>query len=183
MTTQTIDAPAGWYPVPGGGRRFWNGRTWTPDVLGAPSKAAEYEGLDPDLPPPQTLVLEPIAPVASAPRPGVMPPGWYRNASGAMQWWDGSAWGPVAPPVHRLKETGIAYLFYFLLGGVAAHRFYLGFAGTALLFNVIWWGGWLFAPFLVGIPFLMVGALWLFVDLFRMPWLVRKANRYRGYWG
>ncbi len=25
------------------------------------------------------------------------PPGWYLNAAGQKQWWDGNAWGPTAP--------------------------------------------------------------------------------------
>ncbi len=24
------------------------------------------------------------------------PPGWYPDATGAMRWWDGQAWGPAA---------------------------------------------------------------------------------------
>lgn len=25
------------------------------------------------------------------------PSGWYENADGVLQWWDGEAWGPIAP--------------------------------------------------------------------------------------
>ena len=32
--SETREVPAGWYEVPGGGRRFWNGRMWTTDVVG-----------------------------------------------------------------------------------------------------------------------------------------------------
>ena len=35
----------------------------------------------------------------SAPPPPPLPPaGWYPNAAGTRQWWDGTAWGQVAPP-------------------------------------------------------------------------------------
>ena len=30
----------------------------------------------------------------------VVSPGWYLNAQGVQQWWDGSRWGPIAPPVY-----------------------------------------------------------------------------------
>ena len=181
-------SPAGWYPVPGGGNRFWDGRMWTPDVLGAPSAAAEYAAMSPDLPPPHTLVMT-AAPAdtrpepAQKPSPPPAPPGWYRGASGRVQWWDGTAWGPVAPPAARarpFKETGIAYLLFFLLGGISAHRFYLGLTGSAIVFNLIWWGGWLSSELAVGLPLIAIGATWLFVDLFRIPSLVRSVNSARG---
>ena len=45
--------PAGWYDVPAGGKRFWDGTSWSADVVGAPIATAEYEALDPYLPPPR----------------------------------------------------------------------------------------------------------------------------------
>jgi len=171
-------APAGWYGLPGGGSRFWDGRMWTPDVLGAPSHTAEYEALSPDLPPPQTLVIEPLPPQ--------VPAGWYPNASGALQWFDGTAWGPLAPDAmsgrRPPKEAGIAYAFLLVLGGFAAHRFYLGLTGSAIAFNIIWWGGWMLSPILIGIPFVIAGGVWLFIDLFRIPFLTRSVNALRGYY-
>ncbi|WP_243074028.1 TM2 domain-containing protein [Microbacterium sp. SS28] len=198
--------PAGWYEIPGGGKRFWDGREWTPDVLGAPSKEAEYAGLAPDLAPPQTLVVPSAAPTQPVyahqayDRPAyaepayaqpvyaqpVTPPGWYPSPSGAMQWWDGRAWGPLAPPntvvVRPAKESGIAYLFWFLLGGVAGHRFYLGLTASAVIFNLVWWGGWLLSPLLIGIPLVIAGGIWLLVDLFVIPSLVRSTNAARGFY-
>ncbi|MFH8248865.1 DUF2510 domain-containing protein [Microbacterium sp. B2969] len=203
--------PAGWYDVPGGGKRFWDGHAWTDDVLGAPSKEAEYEALAPDLAPPQTLVLPPAAPMqpavpvqraapvqpVHAQRPAApvqpydaqpsTPPGWYPSPSGAMQWWDGRAWGPLAPPhavvVRPVKETGIAYLFWFLLGGVAAHRFYLGLTASAIVFNILFWCGILLSPFVIGIPLVIACGIWWLVDLFLIPSLVRSINATRGYFG
>jgi hypothetical protein len=160
---------------------------WTPDVLGAPSAAAEYAAMSPDLPPPHTLVLtappaEPRSEPAQKPAPPRVPPGWYRGASGRLQWWDGAAWGPVAPPAAAgpIKETGVAYVLFFLLGGISAHRFYLGLTGSAIVFNLIWWGGWLSSEIVVGLPLIAIGATWLFVDLFRIPSLVRSVNGSRG---
>lgn len=177
---------AGWYDVPGGAKRFWDGRAWTADVLGAPSKEAEFNALAPYMAPAQTLVLPPVVPSERRLAQPVTPPGWYPSASGAMQWWDGRAWGPLAPPnavvVRPAKETGIAYLFWLLVGGVAAHRLYLGLTASAVVFNLIWWTGWLLSPLVIGIPLVIAGGIWLLVDLLLMPSLVRSTNARRGYY-
>lgn len=172
--------PAGWYDVPAGGKRFWNGRAWSTDVIGAPSAHAEYAALDPYLPAPQTEVI-PVVPQAhtSPLAPQFQPAGWYPGPTGALQWWDGQQWGPFAPPVaamHPGKEVGIAYLFLFLLGGFSAQRFYLGLIGSAIVFNVLWWGGWILVGLAVGVPMVIAAVIWWFVDLFLLPSLVRNAN-------
>lgn len=174
--TRIPHAPAGWYPVPGGGQRFWNGREWTPDVLGAPNPSAEFAALSPDLPPPTTLVLSPQSPTLAY-APPAQPPGWYPGRGGTMQWWDGRAWAPVSPPLVRpMKEVGIAYLLLLLLGGFAAHRFYLGRIGSAIAFCLLWWGGWMLSIVLVGIPLLVAAGVWWLVDLFLLPSMVRETN-------
>jgi TM2 domain-containing membrane protein YozV len=190
MTNNAGNAPAGWYPVNGGGKRFWDGRMWTSDVVGAPTREAEYAALDPQMPAPNspTLVL-PRESVGYAlptqPAQTSTPAGWYPSPNGAMQWWDGQAWGPLAPAqtvsVRPVKETGIAYLFWILLGGFGAHRFYLGLTGSAIALLILWIIGWLLTPLLIGIPMVIAGGIWLFVDLFLIPGLVRSANVSRGY--
>jgi TM2 domain-containing membrane protein YozV len=104
------------------------------------------------------------------------PPGWYPNAHGQPQWWDGRQWTIVATPPPQLKSTGIAYLFLLLLGGFSAHRFYLRRYVSAIFFNVLWWGGWATVPLNVG-AFLVLGAgIWLFIDLIILPGMVREEN-------
>ena len=116
MTDNPPAATAGWYSVPGGGKRFWNGFEWTTDVIGAPNAQAEYVALAPDMPPPSQLVIapgpqQPILPpaqIAAYGVPQIPPAGWYPGPSGIVQWWDGRAWGPYAPQsVHGIKEVGI----------------------------------------------------------------------------
>ncbi|WP_035714843.1 TM2 domain-containing protein [Azorhizobium doebereinerae] len=70
----------------------------------------------------------------------------------------------------RLANDGpslvLAYLFWFFLGIVSAHRFYLGRPGTAVL-QIL--------TFFIGIGF-----LWLLVDVFLIPGLARdKRDRMR----
>lgn len=60
------------------------------------------------------------------------------------------------------KTVLVAYLFWFFLGIVAAHRFYLGRPGTALL---------QIASYLI-----LVGFIWLLIDAFLIPGMVRQAN-------
>lgn len=62
------------------------------------------------------------------------------------------------------KSVGVAYLLLFFLGLIGAHRFYLGRAGTAILF---YWVGWvtLILPFIA----------WV-IDLFILHEIVRKEN-------
>lgn len=180
MTDTPPMPPAGWYDVPAGGKRFWNGREWSTDVLGAPNAQADYATLDPYLPAPRTEVI-PAAPQARAHSAAqLQPAGWYPGPTGALQWWDGRQWGPFAPPTAAIsrpaKEVGIAYLFLFLLGGFSAQRFYLGLVGSAIVFNVLWWGGWILAGLAIGIPMMVAAGIWWFVDLFLLPSLVRNAN-------
>jgi TM2 domain-containing membrane protein YozV len=57
-------------------------------------------------------------------------------------------------------SVGTAYLLWFFLGWAGAHRFYLGKVGTGILY--LFTGG--------------IAGVGLFVDLFRIPSLVREAN-------
>lgn len=59
------------------------------------------------------------------------------------------------------KETWVAYLLWFFLGGLGVHKFYLGKMGMGILY--IFTGG----IFLIG----------LLIDLFTIPSQVRNANQ------
>lgn len=56
----------------------------------------------------------------------------------------------------------IAYLLWFLLGIFSAHRFYLGRAGSAVLQILSY--------------FILIGFLWLFVDAFLIPGMIRERK-------
>ncbi len=55
-----------------------------------------------------------------------------------------------------------AYLLWFFLGFFAAHRFYLGRIGSAIVQLVL--------------NMMVVGLIWLFVDLFLIPGMVRAKQ-------
>lgn len=71
----------------------------------------------------------------------------------------GTQHGPPLPP----KSTGIAYLFWALLGLFGGHRFYLGKIGTGILY-------------LLTAGIFMVG--WI-IDVFTIPSQVRVVNARR----
>jgi len=68
------------------------------------------------------------------------------------------------PPVHgyqKNKTLGRAYLWYWTLGWVGAHHYYLGDTSRGVKYSVSFGGLFI---------------LW-FVDMFRMSRLVREANQ------
>ncbi len=64
------------------------------------------------------------------------------------------------PVVYPRKDVGVAYLLWFFLGALGAHKFYLGRIGMGVLY--------IFTGALLGIG-------WL-VDLFTLPTQTRAAN-------
>ena len=78
----------------------------------------------------------------------------------------------------REKTLFTAYLLWFILGQLSAHRFYLGRMSAGIAQVCLWLvsclmlvGG--FTPGFVG---LLANAVWVIGDAFLMPGLVRKAN-------
>lgn len=68
------------------------------------------------------------------------------------------------------KSTGVAYLLWFFLGGFGGHRFYLGKTGTAVVQLIIT----LIGCFTL-IPLIITG-IWLLVDAFLIPGIVREHS-------
>lgn len=68
---------------------------------------------------------------------------------------------PDVQYVTEARQTSHAYLWWFFLGAVGAHQFYLGRK---------WWG----VAYILTVGFLGVGVL---VDLFYLPAKTRKRNR------
>jgi TM2 domain-containing membrane protein YozV len=63
-------------------------------------------------------------------------------------------------------STGVAYLFWFFLWFVSAHRFYLGRPVTAILQILSY--------------FILIGFLWSLIDAFLIPGMIRdKRNDIR----
>ncbi|MFN7055716.1 TM2 domain-containing protein [Hyphomonas sp.] len=60
------------------------------------------------------------------------------------------------------KSAGAAYLLWFFLGWVSAHRFYLGKPVTAILQILSY--------------FILVGFLWWLLDLFLIPGIIDQKS-------
>lgn len=69
------------------------------------------------------------------------------------------------------KSTGAAYVLWFFLGSLGAHRFYLGATGTAVAQLLLALLGWI--PLFLGWAVL---GIWLLVDLFLIPGIAREKN-------
>ncbi|WP_240310941.1 TM2 domain-containing protein [Altererythrobacter sp. ZODW24] len=69
------------------------------------------------------------------------------------------------------KSTGASYLLWFFLGGLGAHRFYLGRTGTAITQALLALFGWL--P--LGLGWLALGIWWI-VDAFLIPSIIREED-------
>jgi TM2 domain-containing membrane protein YozV len=85
---------------------------------------------------------------------------------------------PAEPIFVREKSAGTAYLLWFILGGLSAHRFYLGFTTSAMIQLAITPLGYalLISKSPAGVAFVLGGALWLLADAFLIPGLTRTAN-------
>lgn len=76
------------------------------------------------------------------------------------------------------KSMLIAYLLWFFLGTLAVHRFYLGASKSALVMLAMWLVFGALSGMTLGIFgfLLLIPGIWLFLDLFLIPGIVRDKN-------
>lgn len=83
---------------------------------------------------------------------------------------------------NEAKSTGLAYLVWFFLGGIGAHRFYLGRSGSGIAMLILFILGWATLALVIGVFFLVALAVWVLVDAFLIPGMVdqlRQGTRQR----
>ena len=87
--------------------------------------------------------------------------------------------GTQGPVFVREKSMGTAYLLWFFLCGLSAHRFYLGSPVSALIQLALMPIGYamVFAGSIAGFVAILCGGLWMLADAFIIPSMVREANR------
>ena len=85
---------------------------------------------------------------------------------------------PVEPRYVPRKTNGTAYLLWFFLGGVSAHRFYLGYRITAVIQMILTPLG--YAMMMTKSPggaiVVPAAALWILLDAVLIPGMVTSAN-------
>lgn len=74
---------------------------------------------------------------------------------------------------NEAKSAGVAYLLLIFLGGLGAHRFYLGATGTGVVMLILSIVGVLTSPIGVGFVLLAAVGIWWIVDLFLIPGMVQ----------
>ena len=74
------------------------------------------------------------------------------------------------------KSLVVAYLLWFFLGSLGAHRFYTGRTGSAIVQLIVWLVGW--GTLIVGVGFvvLAIAGIWLLIDAFLLPGIIRTHN-------
>lgn len=71
------------------------------------------------------------------------------------------------------KSPLVAYLLAILLWGFGAHRMYLGHWVSGIVMLLLWGLGWVTSPILIGWPVLGLVCLWMVLDLFLIPGMIR----------
>jgi TM2 domain-containing membrane protein YozV len=75
------------------------------------------------------------------------------------------------------KSMGVAYLLWFFLGSVGAHRFYLGRTGSAVAMLILFLLGWIFIWAMgLGLLLLVPLGIWVLVDALLIPGIVNAQN-------
>lgn len=76
----------------------------------------------------------------------------------------------------KKKSTGVAYLLWFLLGGIGAHRFYVSRTTSGLIYVVLQVIGWSTVAAGLGVLAFGVIGIWWLIDAFLVPGMVRSNN-------
>jgi len=76
----------------------------------------------------------------------------------------------------KKKSTGVAYLLWFLLGGIGAHRFYVNRTTSGVIYLVLQVIGWSTVAAGLGVLAFGVIGIWWLIDAFLVPGMVRSNN-------
>lgn len=76
----------------------------------------------------------------------------------------------------KKKSKGVAYILWLLLGGIGAHRFYVGRTGTGLVYVAMQVIGWFTAAAGAGALLFIAIGVWWAIDAFLIPGMVRQNN-------
>lgn len=75
------------------------------------------------------------------------------------------------------RSVLVAYILWFFLGWFAGHRFYAGRTTSALVMLAVSLVSWALTTILIGHFGLFLIGIWLLVDAFLIPGMIRAYNR------
>jgi TM2 domain-containing membrane protein YozV len=75
------------------------------------------------------------------------------------------------------RSVLVAYLLWFFLGWFALHRFYAGRMTSGLVMLVVSLASWAMTAIAIGYVGLFFIGIWLLVDAFLIPGMIRSYNR------
>ena len=74
------------------------------------------------------------------------------------------------------KSAGVAYLLLLFFGMLGAHRFYLSRTGSGLAILLLFLLSFPLMTVGIGFIMLLIAGVWVFIDLFTIPGMVRSYN-------
>ena len=77
---------------------------------------------------------------------------------------------------NEAKSVGAAYLLWFFLGTLGAHRFYLGKIGGGVAQLILFVLGWITMSVGVGVVLLIALGIWWIVDAFLIPGIIANQK-------
>ncbi|WFU09409.1 TM2 domain-containing protein [Rhizobium sp. CB3090] len=77
---------------------------------------------------------------------------------------------------NEAKSVGAAYLLWFFLGTLGAHRFYLGRTGSGAAQLILLVLGWLTAYIVIGAVLLIALGIWWIIDAFLIPAMIAEQK-------
>jgi TM2 domain-containing membrane protein YozV len=93
---------------------------------------------------------------------------------------------PAGPFYERDKSMVVAYALWFLLGGLSAHRFYLGYATSGAVQLCMLVGGIVLilgggsavdaATAWIAVGMILASTVWILFDVFLIPGMVRRGS-------
>jgi TM2 domain-containing membrane protein YozV len=77
---------------------------------------------------------------------------------------------------NEAKSAGAAYLLWFFLGTLGAHRFYLGKTGSGVAQLLLFVIGWLTFGIFVGVVLLIALGIWWIIDAFQISGMISEQK-------
>ena len=78
--------------------------------------------------------------------------------------------------MNEAKSAGAAYLLWFFLGTLGAHRFYLGKTGSGVAQLLLFVLGWLTLGIFVGGVLLIALGIWWIIDAFQISGMISEQK-------